>query len=940
MLSLLLLLCGGVPQTGEVTAYHAAEIWTMGDGAAYAEDSCLVVSEGKVIGVVPFDEIPFMARVVELGNAVVVPGLVAADASDFDPAQSSVDSLGAHRRAIDGFDPYRRLDYLLARGVTTFYLAPARDRLVGGRGAVVRSAGEDRLLSRQSDLRITLDEAAWNPPSRFDPPIPPSSDNPLGPPITQAPTSRAGAMLALRTTAARAAAGEEFSAHLAALADWQADATNLLRIEARERATIEAAFRLAGEWGHPLVLDGAIELPSAARLAALQAGQPGGAVVVIDLPVPSSWRTTTPDAPKLTPSALQSVAELGPALTPEGPFAWAMLLEVGATAIGYGLSEEAALAGITRQAARALGVADRVGSLTPGLDADFLVLDGAPFDPATYVRRTYIEGRPVWQHPEEHGDPGIVIRAGTLWTGSGEPLRGGAEVLLRDGKIEAVGPTVPHPSGCRLVEMGEDAHLMPGLIDSRSRVGVQRTPDPTTVFGQLAAASARNRAFQSLAAAGVTTAVLAPARAANNGSAMSAVKTASLSPDGPVVRHPAAVEFRMANWSDRARQARDLRAQLAKGKSYSAKWQEYREKRAAWEAEQSSKQAAEKEEVERALRHRLAGSAVTEEAEQTEEESDVDEEVAEATKEVDPINGLWEAVIEDPRIPMPVTLNIRLYHEGRNVTALISSPEDPSGQTLELEGTWDGTTVALEFDTGMGIATLTGELDGPDHMSCRAELHGMGSIEFEASRIEIDEDGVAAKTKSRSRRADDGPQPPKVDGKLEAMRALFEGRTVALVEADREDDIRTAIAVFVDEFELPMHLRGGAEAEHLIDLLKEKGIGVVADDSLLVTENGRYYVLAAVLRAAGLTTALESNSASGGRAIAATATYAGRVGLGAVDALESLTSGPAEMFRMEDRVGRLAPGLDGDLVVLSGPPFDLRSRILKVFCEGREVVSE
>ena len=41
----------------------------------------------------------------------------------------------------------------------------------------------------------------------------------------------------------------------------------------------------------------------------------------------------------------------------------------------WGLSPEEALAGVTRCAARALGWGDRLGTLTPGKEADFLLWD-------------------------------------------------------------------------------------------------------------------------------------------------------------------------------------------------------------------------------------------------------------------------------------------------------------------------------------------------------------------------------------------------------------------------------------------------------------------------------------------------------------------------------------------------------------------------------------
>jgi len=61
-------------------------------------------------------------------------------------------------------------------------------------------------------------------------------------------------------------------------------------------------------------------------------------------------------------------------------------------AVRAGLDEDEALKAITINAARISGIADRVGSLEPGKDADVLVLSGHPFDWKTTVERVYIDG--------------------------------------------------------------------------------------------------------------------------------------------------------------------------------------------------------------------------------------------------------------------------------------------------------------------------------------------------------------------------------------------------------------------------------------------------------------------------------------------------------------------------------------------------------------------
>lgn len=62
-----------------------------------------------------------------------------------------------------------------------------------------------------------------------------------------------------------------------------------------------------------------------------------------------------------------------------------------------GLDSETALRSITIQAAAILGVADRIGSLEAGKDADVLILDGHPLDFRTFVETAIVNGRVAYE---------------------------------------------------------------------------------------------------------------------------------------------------------------------------------------------------------------------------------------------------------------------------------------------------------------------------------------------------------------------------------------------------------------------------------------------------------------------------------------------------------------------------------------------------------------
>ena len=73
-----------------------------------------------------------------------------------------------------------------------------------------------------------------------------------------------------------------------------------------------------------------------------------------------------------------------------------LLLRSAALAVRGGMTEDAALKGLTIYPAEMLDLQGRVGSLEAGKDADFIVLSGAPLSVYTHVVETWIEGEKVF----------------------------------------------------------------------------------------------------------------------------------------------------------------------------------------------------------------------------------------------------------------------------------------------------------------------------------------------------------------------------------------------------------------------------------------------------------------------------------------------------------------------------------------------------------------
>ena len=78
---------------------------------------------------------------------------------------------------------------------------------------------------------------------------------------------------------------------------------------------------------------------------------------------------------------------------PETPIQYLPLC--AAMAVRGGLDPEEALAAITSSAAEIAGLSKRVGTLTPGKDADVVVTKGHPFDWNGGIKAVFLNGRRV-----------------------------------------------------------------------------------------------------------------------------------------------------------------------------------------------------------------------------------------------------------------------------------------------------------------------------------------------------------------------------------------------------------------------------------------------------------------------------------------------------------------------------------------------------------------
>ena len=152
---------------------------------------------------------------------------------------------------------------------------------------------------------------------------------------------------------------------------------------------IRTALRIGEEFGLRVVLFGATESWKMAKELAERK------VPVVLGPVVA--QPDSPDRPGARMDAAKILHEAGVSFclrTGDAHNARNLPYQAGIAA-SWGLPENEALAAITRNAARILGVGDTLGTIESGKEATLCVFQGSPLEPLSRLERMYIRGQPV-----------------------------------------------------------------------------------------------------------------------------------------------------------------------------------------------------------------------------------------------------------------------------------------------------------------------------------------------------------------------------------------------------------------------------------------------------------------------------------------------------------------------------------------------------------------
>lgn len=873
------------------------------------KNGVIIVRAGKIAEIGADITIPLGMRTIDMPDATIMPGMIAAT-SDLAGNHAGDQSVAAGYRAIDAFDRYASYAHLLEGGITTVHLNPGQHRLMTGRGAVVRLGGDpdSRVIRETTDLTVNLGEPALEPPMIRERLVPPASDQQITPDQPQRPTARMSQMLAL-TEAVESAMRDDgkHDFHREALAAALANDVPL-RIHAHRATDTLAAISFLDTYQRKGYLVGGAEATKVVeRIAA--------ANLPLVYTVPSSFRRPGDDI-GVDPTAIEpdvrdlvNLGELELALTVESGESLADLRLAAGLALRAGLDEQRIIEAITLVPARILGVDDRVGSLVPGKDADLLVLSDRPLATSSHVQRVYVGGKLVFR--ARPPSDALVVRAGTIWLGPNEYLHDGS-VLVEDGKIVEVGRRVAHPPHARVIDAGPDGFLAPGLIDARGHLGLRG--DRSSLSPQLTLArliGLPDAPERRVARSGVTTVMMTPYDLSSSGSQISAIRTAGGTRESRVVRTTAGVAFDLSG-VDPTGIAGRLHPRLEAGRNYVQQWQEYEEKLAEWKK-------------------------AKEEGEDIEAEPEVVEEEVEETED-DPLSGIWSVTLSGGPMPEPANGRVAVRLDGSQFEGQVIEP--PAAQEVDhlIVGTLDGSSVTgrIEVDTGgMGYPTIEATLTD-ESITGSVGVAGI-SVNLVGERVEK---GVAADMVIRRRRVRDEegrPVPPPVDESLEPIRAVLEEQIPLTIEVRTAAQVRAVLDALTDENEVPFVLVGAEESIVHAEELRNRNVGVVLPPEVIRTVNRKRHIDSIEYARHGISFAFQSAAEDGARTLPHVGLFSVERGLSAERALAAMTIDAAKLFKLEDRIGSIAPGRDADIVIYSGHPFDVGSTIHHVIINGEDV---
>jgi imidazolonepropionase-like amidohydrolase len=410
LLALLAAVCATVVFSGKEEAKGApllvrhATVMTLGPKGTL-ENADILSVDGKITAVGPGLQVPEGAVVLEAEGKTVFPVLFQGRSTLGMRGQRGNDEEAAVRAVAPDLDAFFAVDTfhrsfreVRLDGLGAAFVAPGAANLIGGMGVILKprtGVVDDLIVKRDAAMVMSFGE---EPKAAYRGKI----------------QTRMGAAAAIRSAFLSAKdyrrRWERYEEQLEKTKDpskaprkpdtnyGEEAMLKVLRkkipvvMTAHRLSDIETALRLADEFDFRLVLEGATD----AHLLASELAR--REIPVIFGPMRQSEMTMeklrhTPQAPRLLHQAGVKVAIRADEGGMYGPEGVRELPLDAAFAHANGLGEEAALKAITLTPAEILGIADRLGSLEEGKDADFVIYSGHPFKTKSLPEITVLDGQ-------------------------------------------------------------------------------------------------------------------------------------------------------------------------------------------------------------------------------------------------------------------------------------------------------------------------------------------------------------------------------------------------------------------------------------------------------------------------------------------------------------------------------------------------------------------
>lgn len=363
------------------------------------KDGIVLIRNGKIERVGPASQVKIPSGYKTLTARVVTPGLVDAHSvvglagylnqpHDQDQLERS-NPMQPELRAIDAYNSRERLvAYLRSFGVTTVHTGHGPGALISGQTMIIKTQGDvddsSAVLNPSAMIAVTLGNGALAPQGK-------------------SPGSRSKMIAMLRGELLKA---KEYQTKLAGPEDKRPGRDLHLEVlvralkgempllvTANRAGDILSALRVAKEFGLRVILDGAAE--SYLVIEQIKAAN----VPVILHPTMARAADENENLSFETAATLHKAGitvALQSGYESYVPKTRVVLFEA-AQAAANGLTFNEALATVTSDAARILGINNRVGTLEAGKDADLALFDGDPFEYTTHVTGVVLDGQVVSQ---------------------------------------------------------------------------------------------------------------------------------------------------------------------------------------------------------------------------------------------------------------------------------------------------------------------------------------------------------------------------------------------------------------------------------------------------------------------------------------------------------------------------------------------------------------